>query len=295
MDRNSTSSRHMPVAAMLAGVFIVLLLSGCPSKQGAWHKINADSLLTADKPMMDSMKAIPALTPTVISVDSLRKLLGVTAAVHDTTLLRWLRYSSRTTQTVSYSPLLSIPSKPTPMVSAFGGDKLPTFFIHDNPPPETYSVMPDFSDHEVSTSFNCVSTHYPSGLEMLAGQMGATIFSWTPTSSGRPFWFAPYSGAVTGCNPNDPSSYAPYMLSGNQTVKWSGTAHEVKSQFIGALNAFAHADRSSGVVYTLLVGNLKWGDVSTMPYLGVSFYTVTFPPAPPTSSTVVAFVVTLID
>lgn len=293
MDRNNSSSRHMPMAAMLAGLIIVFLLTGCPPKPQPWHKINADSLLQADKPMMDSMKAIPPQTPTVITVDSLRKLLGVTTAVHDTTLLRWLRYSTATTKTVSYSPLLSDPSKQTPTVSSFGGDKLPTFFIHDDPPAETYSVMPDFSDHEVGNSFNCVSTHYPSDLNMLAGQMGATIYSWTPTTSGRPYWFAPHASSVTGCNPAASSSYAPYMVSENQGLKWKETSETVKSMFIGALNSFAVADRSSVPCY-IMVQNLAWGLTSTMPYTGLTYTATTFLNGS-SSPIAVVYVVTLID
>lgn len=293
MDRNNTLSRYMPLASLLAGVCVVFLLSGCPKKPDPWHNINADSLLQADKSLMDSMNAMPQVTPAVITVDSLRKFLGVTASVPDTTLLRWLRYSTKVTQTVSYSPLLSDPSKQTPTVSAFGGDKVPFYLIHDDPPPSTYSVMPDFSDHEVSNSFNCVSTMYPSNLNMLVGQMGATIYSWTPEGApGRTYWFAPNRASISGCNPAESSSYVPYMGSENQGLKWKETSETVKGQFIGALNFFAAADRGAAPCY-LMIQNLAWGLPSTLPYTGLSYTATTFVDLATGSPIAVVYILTL--
>ena len=88
----------------------------------------------------------------------------------------------------------------------------------------------------------------------------------------------PRSSLSSGCNPSDPASYTPYPLSSNQSVKWSATSGTVKADFVGALNDFAYAPRTSTVRCYLMLENLRWGEVNTMPYSSVSYVTTFFTP-----------------
>lgn len=237
MARNNTSSNRMPAALLLAGVFAVLLLGGCPSKHGGGGlKINVDSVLKANKALTDSaIKLSPLFAPS-IPMDSLKTLLRVAPSVSDKMLRDWF-----------YTPKLLL--------------------IEPVQAPECPLVVVHFTDMEVSELFNRVSAEYPSELYRLVGQIAPPVFS------AQPFFLSPNVFSYS-CNPASTADWVPYDLTSAQQITWSATSMSVKNDFISALNAFRFAAGTPGTQNVLWITNLRYGSPSTAPYSGV-MYTVT--------------------